>query len=91
MTPVPLSETQNGLVPEKEMPQAFTSDGSVIFAELTAWSSVTRFVTEKLSARVVPFHPASDQQAEQESTYPWCTDCRSIFHLRCLLDASVLG
>ena len=31
-TPVPLSETQNGLADESEMPQAFTKFGSVIWA-----------------------------------------------------------
>src|SRR5207248_11795340 len=40
-TPVPFSETQNGLPDEREMPQALTRKGSVIWAALTVWSSVT--------------------------------------------------
>src|SRR5262245_5245792 len=46
-TPVPLSETQNGLAPEVEMPQGLTRNGSVSWAGLSVWSLVTRFVTLK--------------------------------------------
>src|SRR5262245_59484973 len=45
VTPVALSETQNGASVEYEIPQAFFKNASVIWAGLIAWSSVTRFVT----------------------------------------------
>src|SRR5262249_52980287 len=40
-TPVPLSETQNGLPPEAEMPHGLTRNGSVSWAGLSVWSLVT--------------------------------------------------
>ena len=51
MTPVPLSETQNGLLDESEMPQEFTRFESVIWA--TPDWSLTRFVTMKESLAFV--------------------------------------
>ncbi len=44
------------------MPQAFFKNGSVIWAELTAWSSVTRFVTEITSPLAVLADPNMAQQ-----------------------------
>src|SRR5262249_26391992 len=44
------------------MPQAFFKNGSVIWAELTDWSSVTRFVTEKRSPFDVVANPDTTQQ-----------------------------
>ena len=44
------------------MPQAFFKNVSVIWAELTAWSSVTRFVTEKVSPFDVVASPDRTQQ-----------------------------
>src|SRR5262249_52918146 len=52
----------NGLPAECEMPQAFCKDVSVIWAEATAWSSVTRFVTEKKS----PFDVVADPEMAQQ-------------------------
>jgi hypothetical protein len=44
------------------MPQAFFRKGSVIWAELTDWSSVTRFVTLTGSALDVVANPENTQQ-----------------------------
>ena len=48
------------------MPQAFFKNVSVVWAGLTAWSSVTRFVTETEAALDGLAHPDSAQQRPSE-------------------------
>lgn len=48
--PAPLDETQIGLAPEEDIPQAFFRPASVVCAGLASWSSVTSDVASKTVA-----------------------------------------
>ena len=80
-----MSETQNGLPAECEMPQGFFKNVSVIWAGLTAWSSVTRFVTEKGSAFDVVANPARTKQRPSRTIALLSATGSNAHHGLCLL------